>query len=136
MPFNGTVYGLTCIVTVDDNVDTNIIISSQWILPTDMIHHKISNTTESVSKLNLQHNLTFTPLRSDDSGIYKCNTTISSEGGAEYITNAYNISSHKISVKGESYWISMSVVINNISLSRATTTRCEDNIHLHHRIRR
>ena len=48
MPFNGTVYGLTCIVTVDDNVDTNIIISSQWILPTDMIHRTISNTTESV----------------------------------------------------------------------------------------
>ena len=96
-------YGLTCIVTVDDNVDTNIIISSQWILPTDMIHYTISNTTESVSKLSLQNNLTFTPLRSDDSGIYKCNTTISSEGGAEYITNTYNISSHRISVKGEPY---------------------------------
>ena len=90
-------YGLTCIVTVDD---TNIIISSQWILPTDIIHHTIS---ESVSKLGLQQSLTFTPLRSDDSGIYKCNTTISSEGGDEYINNAYNISSHKISVKGEQY---------------------------------
>ena len=86
MSFNGSVYGLTCIVTVDDNVDINTIISSQWILPTDMIHHTISNTTESVSKL--VHSLTFTPLRSDDSGIYKCNTTISSESGAEFITNA------------------------------------------------
>ena len=113
MSFNGTVYGLTCIVTVDDNVDTNIIISSQWILPTDMIHHTISNTTEKVLKLSLQHSLTFIPLRSDNSGIYRCNTTISSEGGDEYITNAYNISSHKISVKGEPYWMSMSVVINN-----------------------
>ena len=103
MSFNGSVYGLICIVTVDDNVDTNIIISSQWILPTDMIHHTISNTTESVLKLSLQQSLTFTPLRSDDSGIYKCNTTISSEGGAEYITNAYNISSHEIVVKGEPY---------------------------------
>ena len=103
MSFNGTVYGLICIVTVDDSVDTNIIISSQWILPTDMIHHTISNTTESVSTLSLQHNLTFTQLRSDNSGIYKCNTTISSESGAEYITNAYNSSSHKISVKGEPY---------------------------------
>ena len=103
MSFNGTVYRLICIVTVDDSVDTNIIISSQWILPTDMIHHTISNTTESMSKLGLNNSLTFTPLRSDDSGIYKCNTTISSEGGAEYITNAYNISSHKIVVKGEPY---------------------------------
>ena len=107
MSFNSAVYGLTCIVTVDDNVDTNIIISSQWILPTDMIHHIISNTTEIVSELNLQHslqnNLTFTPLRSNDSGTYRCNTTISSEGGDEYITNAYNISSHKIVVKGEPY---------------------------------
>ena len=111
MPFSGTVYGLICIVTVDDNVDTNIIISSQWILPTDMIHHTISNTTVKVSTLSLQHNLTLTPLRSDNSGIYKCNTTISSEGGAEYISNAYNISSHEISVKSEPYWISMSVVI-------------------------
>ena len=108
MAFSGTVYGLTCIVTVDDSVDTNIIISSQWILPTDMIHHTIS---ESVSKLNPQHSLTFTPLRSNDSGIYRCNTTISSEVGAEYITNAYNISSQEISVKSEPYWISMSVVM-------------------------
>ena len=103
MSFNGAVYGLTCIVTVDDSVDTNIIISSQWILPTDMIHHTISNTTESVSELNLQHSLMFTPLRSNDSGTYRCNTTISSEGGDEYITNAYNISSHTIVVKGEPY---------------------------------
>ena len=121
MSFSGSVYGLICIVTVDDNVDTNIIISSQWTLPTnniitDMIHHTISNTTEKVSTLSLQHNLTFIPLRSDDSGIYKCNTTISSEVGDEYITNAYNISSHKISVKGEPYWMSMSVVIIIISL--------------------
>ena len=55
MSFNGTVYRLICIVTVDDSVDTNIIISSQWILPTDMIHHTISNTTESVSKCNSEN---------------------------------------------------------------------------------
>ena len=96
-------YGLTCIVTVDDSVDTNIIISSQWILPTHMIHHTISNTTEKVSKLSLQHNLTFTPLRSDDNGIYTCNISITPGDEDEFITNAYMMSSHEIVVIGESY---------------------------------
>ena len=101
-----------------------------------MIHHIISNTTEKVLQLNLQHNLTFTPLRSDDNGIYTCNISITPGDEDEFITNAYMMSSHEIVVKGEPYWISMSVVMNNISLSRAAITRCEDNIHLHHRIRR
>ena len=103
MPFSGTVYGLICIVTVDDNVNTNIIISSQWILPTHMIHHTISNTTEKVSTLSLQHNLTFTPLRSYDNGIYTCNISITPGDEDEFITNAYMMSSHEIVVKSEPY---------------------------------
>ena len=103
MSFNGSVYGLTCIVTVDDNVDTDIIISSQWILPTDMINHTISNTTESVSNLNIQHSLTFKPLRRDDNGIYTCNISITPGDEDEFITNAYMMSSHEIVVKSEPY---------------------------------
>ena len=72
MPFNGSQYILSCNVTVDDSVDTDITISSQWLLPPD----DVSNITVTEGQ---QHNpqLIFRPLRSQDRGNYTCTTTIS-----------------------------------------------------------
>ena len=88
MSFNGIVYGLTCIVTVDDNVDTNIIISSQWILPNNniMVPDTI-NESISESALEQQHTLTFEPLRREDNGSYICEVTITPEDD-EFIVGA------------------------------------------------
>ena len=72
MPFNGSQYILSCNVTVDDSVDTDITISSQWLLPPG----DVSNITVTEGQ---QHNpqLIFRPLRSQDGGNYTCTTTIS-----------------------------------------------------------
>ena len=105
MSFNGSVYGLICTVTVDDNVDTNIIISSQWILPTDMIHHTI-NESISESALEQQHTLTFEPLRSEDNGSYICEVTITPED--EFIVGASHDETGDVIVQSE--YIDLSVV--------------------------
>ena len=82
IPFNGTDFNLTCTVTVDKSVDTEVNISTQWLLPS----HKentgtISNVPERVSQLEQLHYLTFRPLRSEDSGSYRCNATVTPMNG-------------------------------------------------------
>ena len=78
-------YGLICTVIVDDNVDTNITISSQWILPNDM------DNDEIISELEQQHTLTFKPLRSEDNGTYTCNISITPDDEDEFIIGtSYN----------------------------------------------
>ena len=87
-PFNGSVYILSCIVTVDDSVDTDITISSQWLDNGDMdaaAKHTVSNNIESVGNLEQRHSLTFSPLRSQDDGMYTCTITISPEENNEFI---------------------------------------------------
>ena len=87
-PYNGSEYNLTCTVTVDENVDTEITITSQWMMSpgTDTTDNTISDSSERVGELEQQRNLTFRPLRSEDSGEYTCNATITpEEEGAEFI---------------------------------------------------
>ena len=86
MPFNGSEYILSCIVTVDGSVNTDITISSQWLGNGDMdTADTMSNNTESEGDLEQQHSLTFSPLRSQDDGMYTCTTTISPEENNEFI---------------------------------------------------
>ena len=88
MPFNGSEYILSCIVTVDDRVDTGITISSQWLDNggTDpATEDTVSNRTESEGSLKQRHILMFTPLRSQDGGMYTCTTTISPKVENEFI---------------------------------------------------
>ena len=71
IPFNGTEFNLTCTVTVDKSVDTEVNISTQWLLPSGK-EGTISNVSERVSELEQLH-YPFRPLRSEDSGVYRCN---------------------------------------------------------------
>ena len=89
-PYNGSVYDLICTVIVDDNVDTNIIISSQWILPNDMVNDTISESISNPSELEQQHTLTFQPLRSEDNGTYTCNISITPDGDEFIVGTSYN----------------------------------------------
>ena len=96
MPFNGSEYILSCIVTVDDSVNTDITISSQWLDNggrDPAAKSNVHNNTKPVGNLEQQHNLTFSPLGSQDGGIYTCTTTISPEEKDEFIdqTTANNV---------------------------------------------
>ena len=98
MPFNGSEYILSCNVTVDHSVDTDINISSLW-QPQDM--NVTSVTTESLGKLEQQHILTFRPLRSQDGVEYTCTTTISPTEKQEFVISATEDESETVVVKGE-----------------------------------
>ena len=98
MPFNGSQYILSCNVTVDDSVDTDINISSQWY-PQDMTVTSV--TTESLGNLGQQHNLTFRPLRGQDNGKYTCTTTISPAENQKFVISATGNVSETVVVKGE-----------------------------------
>ena len=106
-PFNGSMYGLICTVIVDDNVDTNIIISSQWILPNDMVNDTISEIISNPSELEQQHTLTFKPLRSEDNGSYICEVTITPEDDEFIIGTSYD-ETRDVIVQSE--YIDLSVV--------------------------
>ena len=98
MPFNGSQYILSCNVTVDDSVDTDINISSQWY-PQDMTVTSV--TTEPQGNLGQQHNLTFRPLRGQDNRKYTCTTTISPAKNQMFVISATGNVSETVVVKGE-----------------------------------
>ena len=98
MPFNGSEYILSCNVTVDDSVNTDINISSLWY-PQDM--NVTSVTTEFLGNLEQQHNLTFQPLRSQDGGNYTCTTAISPAENQMFVISATGNVSETVVVKGE-----------------------------------
>ena len=93
-------YDLICTVIVDDNVDTNIIISSQWILPNNNMVPDTINESISESALEQQHTLTFEPLRSEDNGSYICEVTISPEDD-EFIVGASHDETRDVIVQSE-----------------------------------
>ena len=86
-PFNGTEFSLSCTVTVDQSVDAPVNISTHWLLPhyTDTPSTISSNMTERISELQQLHNLTFRPLRSQDSGSYSCTATIISSESDHFV---------------------------------------------------
>ena len=82
IPFNGTEFNRTCTVTVDKSADTEVIIHTNWLLPSDKENTAtISNVPERVSQLEQLHYLTFRPLRSEDSGSYRCNAIVRPTNG-------------------------------------------------------
>ena len=99
-PYNGSIYILTCVVRVDDSVNTNIAISSQWLNDTGPVvtENTISSNSEKTG-LEQRHNLTFSPLRSGDDGIYKCTATISPDDGMFVTGSSHNFTTD-VTVKG------------------------------------
>ena len=100
MPFNGTQYTLSCIVRVDNSVDTAINISSQWLnnTPTVMTGDTVSENSERMNLVQI-HNLTFSPLTSGDEGLYMCNTTVVSE--SQFVTGSSADTTTTVTVKGK-----------------------------------
>lgn len=120
-PFNGSEYNLICIVTVDDSVvDTNITISSQWMVPTDSdtIDDTISDSSENMMELIQQHNLTFRPLRGGDTGLYTCNATINQHDDEKFVVPANNSGEISVQVKGTAYCLYIFTSALDVRLTR------------------
>ena len=102
-PYNGSKYILTCVVIVDDSVDTDITISSQWMLPTDtdITDNTISDSSERVGAFEQRHNLTLRPLRSGDTGIYVCTAAINPEERPTFIVETSSAYATAVTVQSK-----------------------------------
>ena len=121
VPFNGTEFNLTCTVTVDKSVDTEVNISTQWLLPSGKENTgTISNVPERVSQLEQLHYLTFRLLRSEDSGVYRCNAIVRPMNGHFVKQNT---------ASDDSLLVVRSKLIDSrqflhVTICRATSSRC------------
>ena len=127
-PFNGSEFTLSCIVKVNKSVDTGINISTHWLLPMSQNDRKtVFNISERVTELVGHHNLTFRPLRSQDSGQYVCDATITPQNRDSYVAETTADNSFSLAVESENtrihgkvtYCLSLILLTN-----RATSTRC------------
>ena len=103
MPFNGSEYVLSCTVSVNSSVDTDISISSQWVDSNGMSVSAptITSNTEGLGSLQQRTNLTFRPLRSEDDGIYTCNAVITPEQTTDFIVEATATETYSVTVKSK-----------------------------------
>ena len=100
MPFIGSEYVLSCTVSVNSSVDTGISISSQWVDSTGM-SVSAPNVTSNTEGLQQRTNLTFTPLRSEDDGIYTCNAVVTPEQMTDFIVEVTATESYSVTVKSK-----------------------------------
>ena len=86
---------------VDDSVNTDITISSQWLDDTGVMTGSTISDSSETFNLEQQRNLTFSPLRSEDKGVYRCNATISPEDGTQFVTGSSASNDTTVTVEGE-----------------------------------
>ena len=103
-PYNGTTHSLTCTVTVDNSVDTNISISSWWNYSRDMTSSDIITNTTERRGLRQHTNLTFNPLRSQDGRRYTnytCTVDIDLTNATAFVLGNSGSENTSISVQSE-----------------------------------
>ena len=125
IPFNGTEFNRTCTVTVDKSVDTEVNISTQWLLPSDKENTgTISSVSERVSQLEQLHYLTFRPLRSEDSGVYRCNAIVRPTNG-DFVKQS-TASNYSLLVVRSKFRTKLrfETVFLHVIFCRATSSRC------------
>ena len=96
---------------VDDSVNTIITISSQWLNDTIPVvtENTISSNSEEMG-LEERHNLTFSPLRSEDDGMYNCIAIITPEDGMFVTGSSHNFTTD-VTVKGTIFPFKMMLII-------------------------
>ena len=101
-PFNGSEFTISCIVKVNKSVDADINIFTHWLLPMRQNDREtMFNISERVTKLEGLHNFTFKPLRSQDSGQYVCNATITPQNRDSYVAENTTENSYNLTVQSE-----------------------------------
>ena len=79
-PFSGSEYILSCIVTVDDSVNTDITISSQWLVPEAVIgDNSVTYSIETMGNLEQRNDMMFSPLQFHHEGMYTCSASVNAQ---------------------------------------------------------
>ena len=103
-------------MTVDKSVNTNITISSQWLNDTGLVITDSTTISNNSENIKWQHNLTFSPLRSEDEGVYKCTATISPEDNT-FINRTTNNNSIEVKRELDIYVFDSTHYVRILSLS-------------------
>ena len=85
-------------MTVSASVDTAINITTQWHPAPEYGSETVS---ERMVSLERQHDLTFSPLLSSDSGQYVCSGSVEPVPESEFITQVTDVETVNVTVKGK-----------------------------------
>ena len=104
-PYTGTIFTLTCIIQLHENVDTNVDVVVAWrkraTLLTNNSYTSISQTTTTVGGSTYTTSVILTPLRNEDDGGYVCHATVTPNPTSTYILKSRsNISVFQVKVLG------------------------------------
>ena len=104
MPYNGTVFTLTCTIGVDENVDTSVNVDGVWIRGDDLLANDSNiniSGTSLIRDMTYATTLTFSPLRNNsvDTGEYTCTATVISP--SQYIIYNSNSDTLQLDVVGK-----------------------------------
>ena len=74
--YNGGSLTLTCTVTMDRNVDTSVMVVTEWNGPRDISGERYLTTPASGSGTTYTSSLTISHITDQDDGIYTCTVTV------------------------------------------------------------
>ena len=108
--YNGTNFSLTCIITLNDAVDTPVSVEGMWMRGSDILQTsgdsciEVSDTTAVDSTYEVT--LSFNPLGNEtrDGGSYTCNATVEPQPGsanAQFVQGNSGLREHELLVDGK-----------------------------------
>ena len=97
--YAGTGLTLTCTVTLDAHVDTNVSITTEWSGLQDIPDERYSVTGASGSGSTYTGSLTISPLAAQDDGTYTCSVTVTGGSNVQRATASEDVT---ITVMGKS----------------------------------
>ena len=108
--YNGTNFSLTCIITLNDAVDSPVSVEGMWMRGSDILQTsgdfciEVSNTTAVDSTYEVT--LSFNPLGNEtrDGGDYTCNATVEAQpdsANAQFVRGNSGLREYKLLVDGK-----------------------------------
>ena len=106
--YAGTNLTLTCTVTLDPNVNTNVSVMTEWSGLQDIPEERYSVTGASGSGSTYTDSLTISPLADQDDGTYTCTVTVTGGSNVQQaiasgdVTITVMMGSGSVDVSGQS----------------------------------
>ena len=112
--YNGTNFSLTCIITLNDAVDSPVSVEGMWMKGSDILQTsgdsciEVSNTTAVDSTYEVT--LSFNPLGNEtrDGGNYICNATVEAQPGSantQFVQGNTGLREYELLVDGKLVYI-------------------------------
>ena len=104
-PYNGTVFTITGIVQLDQNVDTAVTISGMW--------SNSGGVAQDSTSPPYPTSLTFHPLATNSSGMYTLTVSVRASDNSQYIVGNNGSVSYSVIVRRKFIYINYSIIVQN-----------------------